>query len=416
VEETTKALDLCMLKPKSNALRVVETTLGKIKEVKKPVLRFVIHIVELWLGMNCRYVFSNMERWGSMTEKSYRNRFSKFFDWFKFNYALVQQHCSGEMIAVFDPSYIKKSGKHTYGMGMFWSGVRQRALRGLEIGCLAFVDVANTTAMHGIAEQTPPPKSLKESGKTLVHHYVSVIEKHINDIRVVTRYLAVDGYFMKKDFIQPLVKQGLHIITKARKDANLMYLYKGKQKGGKGRPKLYDGKVDTQAIDKRKIKCCYRDSDKEVYAAKLYCVQLKQIVLAAFIYYGDKDSPEILIGTDTAMEAMTLCRYYGLRFQVEFLIRDAKQFAGLEDCQARDQQKLHTHFNIAMTVVSIAKAAYYLSMPIEQRGSFSMADIKMLHMNQLITKRIFSNLAIDLSCRKIKRIYNKCLNFGRLRA
>ena len=43
--ETTKALDLCMLKPKSNAIRVVEATLGKITEVKKPVSKFIIHIV-----------------------------------------------------------------------------------------------------------------------------------------------------------------------------------------------------------------------------------------------------------------------------------------------------------------------------------------------------------------------------------
>jgi hypothetical protein len=83
---------------------------------------------------------------------------------------------------------------------------------------------------------------------------------------------------------------------------------------------------------------------------------------------------------------------------------------------ARDEQKLHTHFNIAMTVVSVAKTAYHLSVPQAQRGSFSMTDIKMMHMNQLITKRIFSNLALDLSCRKIKRIYNQCLKFGRLRA
>jgi len=405
-----------MLKPKSNALRVVDATLGKITEVKKPVAKFIIHIVELWLGMNCRYVFSNMERWGQMTEKSYRNRFSKFFDWFKFNYSLVQQHCSTEVVAVFDPSYIKKSGKYTYGMGMFWSGVRQKALRGLEIGCLAFVDIVNATALHGIAVQTPSPKSLKQSGKTLVNHYAGIIEKYINDIRAVTRYLAVDGYFMKKEFVKPLLKQGLHIITKARQDANLMYLYKGKQKGGKGRPKLYDGKVNTGIIDKRRIKCYYQDKDKQVYAAILYCVQLKQTVLAAFVYYQGKDKPEIIIGTDIEMDAMTLCRYYGLRFQIEFLIRDAKQYAGLEDCQARDEQKLHTHFNIVLTVVSIAKAAYYLSVPKEQRTSFSMADIKMLYMNQLITKRIFSNLAVDLSCRKIKRIYNQCLNFGRLRA
>lgn len=96
-----------MLKTKSNALRVVEATLGKITGVKKPVTKFIIHIVEFWLGMNCRYVFSNMERWGKMTEKSYRNGFSKVFDWFKFNCALLRQHCSTEVIAVFDPSFIK---------------------------------------------------------------------------------------------------------------------------------------------------------------------------------------------------------------------------------------------------------------------------------------------------------------------
>jgi hypothetical protein len=66
-----------------------------------------------------------------------------------------------------------------------------------------------------------------------------------------------------------------------------------------------------------------------------------------------------------------------------------------------------------MTAVSVAKAAYHLSVPKEQRGSFSMADIKMYYMNRLMTNRIFSNLGLDMSCRKIKRIYNECLGFGR---
>lgn len=130
----------------------------------------------------------------------------------------------------------------------------------------------------------------------------------------------------------------------------------------------------------------------------------------------EKEKSEIIISTDTTMEVMKMCKYYGLRFQVEFLIRDAKQFTGLEDCMARDEQKLYTHFNIALTVVSVAKAAYYLLLPKQQRESFSMADIKMLDINQLITKRIFSNLGLDLNGRKIKRIYNQCLNFGRIRA
>ena len=139
----------------------------------------------------------------------------------------------------------------------------------------------------------------------------------------------------------------------------------------------------------RRINCRYQDKDKQVYAGTVYCVQLKQGVLAAFVYYGSKEQPEIIIGTGIQMDAMVMWRYYGLRFHVEFLIRDAKQYAGLEDCQARDKERLHTHFNIAMTVVSIAKAAYYLSVPVEQREGFSMADIKMLLMNQLLQKEFF---------------------------
>jgi len=249
------------------------------------------------------------------------------FDWFGFNFQLLKQHAGDEIIAVFGPSCIKKSGKQTYGLAMFWSGVSQRALKGLEIGCLAFVDV---------------------------------IEKHISDIKSVTRYLAVDGYFMKKEFINPLLKQGLHIITKARSDANLLYVFKGNQKGGRGRRKLYDGKIDIRKPDKRRAPCCYSNEKMTVYAGAVYCVVLKQVVLAAFVYYGGKEKPEIIVCTDADIEAMTMCKYYGLRFQVEFLIRDAKQHSGLEDCMARNENKLHTHFNIAMTAVSVAKVAYHL--------------------------------------------------------
>lgn len=72
------------------------------------------------------------------------------------------------------------------------------------------------------------------------------------------------------------------------------------------------------------------------------------------------------------------------------LISGAKQYAGLEDCQARSRQKLHSQFNIAMTGVFIAKAPYHLTVPEKERKSSSMANIKMLLVNELITKRIFS--------------------------
>ena len=254
---------------------------------------------------------------------------------------------------------------------------------------------------------------------------------HIENILTLTVYLVVDGYFLKQDFISPWAAAGLHVITKARRDAHLRYLYKGKQ-SGRGPKKVYDGKIEVSNLDKRRIKLLSSDREKDVSAGVVYSVRLKRQVLAAFIYYKDKKTgsykknkkgkvkPAIILSTHTAMKPQEMCHYYGLRFQVvppqAGLIRDAKSYCGLEHCQARSKEKLHMHFNVALTAVSIAKAAYYLSLPKKKRESFSMMDIKMRHINELFASRIFANLDVDLSCQKNKQIYEECLNFGRLKA
>ena len=125
---------------------------------------------------------------------------------------------------------------------------------------------------------------------------------------------------------------------------------------------------------------------------------------------------QILVCTDTELSAEQILQYYRLRFQIEFLIRDAKQYCGLEQCQARSEQKLYFHFNMALSSVSVAKAATWLCLPAEKRGAFSMRNIKLLYYNKMITETIFSNLALDLSADKIKRLYNQCINIGSLAA
>jgi len=89
---------------------------------------------------------------------------------------------------------------------------------------------------------------------------------------------------------------------------------------------------------------------------------------------------------------------------------------GLEECQARSENKLSFHFNMALNALSIAKAAVWLSLPKDKREAFSMRNIKWMHYNKIMTERIFSNLALDLTCEKIKRLYYKCLDIGRLAA
>jgi|GEM_PF-5859574 len=58
------------------------------------------------------------------------------------------------MIA-FDPSYVRKAGKHTPGFGYYWWGVAGAAKWGLEIAGIAAVDLNTRTAYHLEAVQSP---------------------------------------------------------------------------------------------------------------------------------------------------------------------------------------------------------------------------------------------------------------------
>ncbi len=40
---------------------------------------------------------------------------------------------------------------------------------------------------------------------------------------------------------------------------------------------------------------------------------------------------------------------------IEFLFRDAKQFAGFNHCQDRDANKFHFHFNLSLATINLAR-------------------------------------------------------------
>jgi len=75
------------------------------------------------------------------------------------------------MIA-FDPSYVRKAGKHTPGFGYYWWGVAGAAKWGLEIAGIAAVDLNTRTAYHLEAVQSP---AHTPAGDTRVTHYAHLL-------------------------------------------------------------------------------------------------------------------------------------------------------------------------------------------------------------------------------------------------
>jgi len=113
---------------------------------------------------------------------------------------------------------------------------------------------------------------------------------------------------------------------------------------------------------------------------------------------------------------LKIIQYYKNRFQIEFLYRGGKQHTGLNDCQARSENKLNFHFNASLTAVNIAKVQNWFSVHREQRKEFSMADVKTMYHNTLMLKRFIDLFAISQYKLKNKKKIEELINFGKIAA
>ena len=405
----------------SKSIALAGKIVNKIDGLKKPAKKFFISTVILFLSMRGRYNFKGMGRYGDLNEMTYHNQFEKAFDFLSINIELCNDQFSGPVILAFDPSYIPKSGKHTPHLGYYYSGCLGKAVKGLEIGGLAAVSIDDNTAFHLEAIQTISRKELDEKEMTLVDFYTQTIIKAAPKASTLSKYLAVDGYFAKVNFVNQVCKNtDLEIICKFRKDADLKYLYKGPKKKVKGRPKKYAGKIDVANIDKRRFKLIHEDDEVKVYQIICWSVRLKRKVNLAYVeFLKEGESTEryaIYFSTDLTLDGFLIYKYYKARFQIEFLFRDAKQFTGLTHCQSRNEDKLYYHFNISLTSVNIAKATHYLNIEKEHRKSFSLADVKTCYFNELMLNLFLSNFDIDPELVKNKPGFEKLLNYGKIAA
>lgn len=212
----------------------------------------------------------------------------------------------------------------------------------------------------------------------------------------------------------------MNIICKFRKDANLKYFYNGPKKGGPGRPRKYDYKINVKSIDKRRFKLAHQDEEVKIYQTICWSVNLKRKINLAYVeFLKEGESTEryaLFFSTDLELSGLLIYKYYKARFQIEFLFRDAKQFTGLTQCQSRNENKLYYHFNMSLTSVNIAKATHFLNIEKEQRKSFSLADIKTCYFNELMLNLFLSNLDIDPELIENKQAIERLLNFGKIAA
>lgn len=372
---------------------LIDTIVAKASDLSKTRRQFLSHILMLFLSVRHRINFLQLARHSDQyCEHSMRLHFEKYIDFATINQQLVQQHGSGHFILALDASYLPKSGKKTPGLGHFWSGTAQQALWGLEVSLLSVIDVEHRTAWHLDAVQTPDKAQRTAKDISLIDHYAQVVVWQYSISHLLSAYLAVDAYFAKASFVDRIARQTtLHIISLLRQDARLRYHYRGPKTAGRGRPRQFAGPVDFTQLDFDYFDLSYQDEELRIYSAVVNCPFLKRDIKLAYTQYLDeKGMPthyKLYFSTDLTLSAWMLVKYYRLRYQQEFLIRDAKQFTGLTDCQARSVNKFEYHLNASLSAVNIAKVEQGIG-----QNSFSMADVKTLYHNKLLLDRFFSIL------------------------
>jgi hypothetical protein len=374
---------------------------------------FMIEIFMLYLSIPSRINFLQLGRYSLFGEKRFRGQFEQGFDFFSFNKALSMPWIGKRNAVAFDPSFIHKSGKHTPGIGYFWSGCAGRALRGIEILGLSVIDADTRLSFHLDAVQTPPTNCLQDNDLSLIDWYAGVIKKHIELILSITRYVVADAYFSKKNFVDKILGCSLHLVSKLREDANLSYLSIQPKTGKRGRPAKYGGKIDFRKLNHEHFNMVVNDKGIMAYSAIVYSKSLERnilLVVELFLLKG-KTIYRLLFSTDTTQTPIDVIDIYHTRFQIEFGFRDAKQFAGLENSQARSENKLNFHFNAALTTVNIAKVMQ-LRNPQTRENSFSMATYKILFHNTLMLSRFFRLFAINPNSIKNRQHVNELLYFG----
>ena len=388
---------------------------NKLKQTRKD---FIVNVLWPILSIKGKINFLQLGRFSKQCEQTYRNQFEQKFDFFSFNKVLINQSASSERIVALGPSYIPKAGKSTYGRGRYWSGVAKAAKWGLDICGFAVVDIVNNTALHLNAWQTPSADELAKKGLNLPTYYASIVTDNANKFKGFSDYMVADAYFSKKPFVEAMLAAGLNLISRLRDDSVLKHKFTGEPTGKKGRPKEFNGRVDIKNLDPNYFSLDLSTEDIKIYSAVVYSKAFKRdIKLAVAVFYrdGKEAARKLYFSTDLKQGGGKIVHYYRSRFQIEFLYRDAKQFTGLNSCQARSENKLDFHFNAALTAVNLAKQDW-LSHKNDVRKPFSMSDYKTLYNNTLMLERFMCVFAINPYTAKNQKIVKELLDYGKIAA
>ena len=377
-------------------------------------------IVFAMLVMTGRVTMLGLSRWAGQggSYRTVRRFFSQALPWATLFWVFFRHHIyrPGEVyLLVGDEVVATKAGKHTHGLDRFFASLYGKPVPGLAFFTLSLVSTqqrrsfpvcveqvvrsdaekaaskataAAKKATSSTAKRRPGrPKGSKNTPKAAVtltpelSRITGMLAALLQRIAgcIPLRYLVLDGHFGNHNALHMARQCDLHLISKLRYDAALYFPYTGPY-AGRGPRRTYGRKVEYDDLPAPYLKATTVEGHMKtcVYQMQLlhkeFTHPLNVVIIAKTNLRTQARAHVVLFSSDLDLAYALLVDYYGLRFQIEFNFRDAKQYWGLEDFMNVTPTGVTNAANLSLFMVNVA---YRLRADVHPRDpDYSVLDLK----------------------------------------
>ena len=368
--------------------------------VSATTLRQCGRIVRALLVMTGRITMLGMSRWAGKggSYRTIQRFFATVIPWGLLFWVFFRHHlyCPGDVYLVAgDDVIVTKAGTCTHGLDRFFASLYGKPVPGLAFFTLSLVSIQARRAFpmrveqvvrseaekaaskaKAAAKQPKAPGAKRRPGRpqgssnkkkapvTLTPELVRIKAmvdalRHLIAGLLPLTSLLLDGHCGHANALHMTRQANLHLISKLRCDAALYVPYTGPY-AGRGPRRQYGHKIDYDNLPGQYLKETTVEGHIEtcVYQAQLLHKEFPQplhvVIIAKTNLRTQARAHVVLFSSDLDLAYTPLIDYYGLRFQIEFNFRDAKQYWGLEDFMNVTPTGVTNAANLSLFMVNVA--------------------------------------------------------------
>lgn len=365
-------------------------------------IRHLAIIAQAMLALSGRVTIKGLSRWtqGSASYRTLQRFYAQTIPWTAVLVKVFETHLFNseqEYIIGGDTTTITKAGKETHGIDRFFSGVLGQVVKGLEFTVFSLISVNERKSYPLAVAQTvrseaekaelkqkrerrwrerrkkrkkkprgrpkgvsnKVPKEAEYSREML--RIGGLLKRLLGLIRhfVKVKHLVLDGHYGHAEAVRLAQENQLELVSKLRCDAALFEKYVGIY-SGRGRRKKYGEKLNYEKIPPKYLIKSETEGElmtryyQGFFLHRKFKGELNVVVIEKINVTEQKIARVILFSSDVELSSEKVIEYYGLRFQIEFNFRDAKQHFGLEDFMNTSERGVENAANLSFLMVNVS--------------------------------------------------------------